>query len=58
MESIAIAFTTAQARVHINELLTKTQQQAEELQVQEEELRAANESWSRKRRACGRQRPS
>jgi CheY-like chemotaxis protein/HAMP domain-containing protein len=42
-ESIAIAFTTAQARARINELLAETQTQAEELQVQEEELRAANE---------------
>jgi tubulin-specific chaperone A len=42
-ESIAIAFITAQARAHIDELLTKTQQQAEELQAQEEELRVANE---------------
>jgi hypothetical protein len=42
-ESIAIAFRTAQARLRINDLLTQSQQQAEELQAQEEELRAANE---------------
>lgn len=43
LESVAIAFTTAQARHRVNELLAETQQQAEELQAQEEELRAANE---------------
>lgn len=43
MTNIAIAFTTAQARARINELLAETQQQAEELQAQEEELRVANE---------------
>ena len=43
LESVAVAFTTAQARARINQLLSKTQQQAEELRVQEEELRATNE---------------
>lgn len=43
LESIAVAFTTAQARRRVNELLEETQQQAEILQVQEQELRAANE---------------
>jgi GAF domain-containing protein len=43
MESIAIAFATAQARASVNELFVKTRQQAEELQTQEEELRAINE---------------
>jgi tubulin-specific chaperone A len=43
LESIAIAFITAQARSRVNELLAETQQQAEELQAQEEELRTANE---------------
>ncbi|GIK42396.1 MAG: hypothetical protein BroJett011_62290 [Chloroflexota bacterium] len=43
LESMAIAFVTAQARHRVNELLAETQQQAEELQAQEEELRAANE---------------
>jgi CheY-like chemotaxis protein/signal transduction histidine kinase/HAMP domain-containing protein len=43
LESIAIAFSTAQARKQVNELLTQTRQQAEELQAQEEELRATNE---------------
>ena len=43
LESVAIAFMTAQARTRVNELYTKTRQQAEELQAQEEELRATNE---------------
>jgi PAS domain S-box-containing protein len=43
LESIAIAFLTAQARRKVNELLTQTRTQAEELQAQEEELRATNE---------------
>jgi transcriptional regulator with GAF, ATPase, and Fis domain len=43
IENIAIAFNTAHARDKIDELLIKTQQQAEELQNQQEELRVANE---------------
>jgi GAF domain-containing protein/HAMP domain-containing protein len=43
MESVAIAFITAQARAHINALFAQTRQQAEEMQAQEEELRAINE---------------
>jgi PAS domain S-box-containing protein len=43
IESVAIAFMTAQARARVNELFSQTRQQAEELQSQEEELRAANE---------------
>jgi len=43
LESIAIAFNTAQARDRINELLSQTRQQAEELQAQGEALRVANE---------------
>lgn len=43
IESVAIAFMTAQARTRVNELLIETRQQAEELQAQEEELRASNE---------------
>jgi GAF domain-containing protein len=43
LDSIAIAFNTAQARARIDELLVETQQQAEELQVQGEELKVANE---------------
>ena len=42
-ESIAIAFFTARARARIDELLVQTQMQANELQAQEEELRAINE---------------
>ena len=43
MESIAVAFNTAMAREQIHELLLKTQEQAEALLSQEEELRATNE---------------
>ena len=43
LESVAIAFTTAQARSRVNELLAETRQQAAELQAQEEELRSTNE---------------
>jgi CheY-like chemotaxis protein/signal transduction histidine kinase len=43
LESVAIAFKTAQARQKVNQLLMQTRQQAEELQSQEEELRATNE---------------
>jgi GAF domain-containing protein len=43
LASIAVAFNTAQARTRIDELLAQTQQQAEDLQAQEEELRVANE---------------
>jgi PAS domain S-box-containing protein len=43
LESMAIAFMTAQARKRVNELYAQTRQQAEELQAQEEELRATNE---------------
>ncbi|MBN1994645.1 MAG: response regulator [Anaerolineae bacterium] len=43
LANIAIALNTAQARTRINELLAETQQQAEELQAQGEELRVANE---------------
>ena len=43
LDSIAITFSTAQARARIDELLAETQHQAEELQAQSEELRVANE---------------
>jgi len=43
IESVAIAFMTAQARARVNELFSQTRQQAQELQSQEEELRATNE---------------
>lgn len=43
LSNIAIAFNTAQARARIDELLVQTQNQAEELQAQGEELRVANE---------------
>jgi hypothetical protein len=41
--AVAVAFHSAQTRMRVNELLVRTQQQAEELQAQEEELRAINE---------------
>jgi GAF domain-containing protein len=41
--TVAVAFHSAQTRKRVNELLVRTQQQAEELQAQEEELRAINE---------------
>ncbi|MBN1178519.1 MAG: response regulator [Anaerolineae bacterium] len=43
LERIAVAFQTARARARIDELLEHTQQQAEELQIREESLRAVNE---------------
>ena len=42
-ENIGIAFLTGRTRERLEDILLKTQQQAEELQAQEEELRAANE---------------
>ena len=43
MGNIAITINTAQARTRIDELLSKTQSQAEDLQAQGEELRVINE---------------
>ena len=43
IESVAIAFISAQARARADELFSQTRRQAEELRSQEEELRAANE---------------
>jgi len=43
MENIAISFNAAQARQRLQTLLEETQQQAQALQVREEELRATNE---------------
>ena len=42
-ETLAIAIEVARARVVMRDLLTATQQQAERLSLQEEELRATNE---------------
>ncbi len=42
-ENIAVAFNTAQTRSKMQELLDATQQQAEELQIQQENLRVVNE---------------
>lgn len=44
--SIAIVFNTTLSRSRIDELLLETQQQAEALQAQEEELRATNDELS------------
>ncbi len=43
LESIAISFSTAQARTQINALLTQTQQQASELRIREGELKTINQ---------------
>lgn len=43
IESIGIAFSTAQARAQIDTLLQQTQQQAQELRIREAELRSINE---------------
>ncbi len=42
-ENVAIAINSARSRDKMRELLEKTQQQAEELQAQQEELRVTNE---------------
>lgn len=43
-EGIAVAFTTAQTRSRVDDLLAETRQQAEALRLREEELRALNEA--------------
>ncbi|MBN2006992.1 MAG: GAF domain-containing protein [Anaerolineae bacterium] len=43
MERIGVAFSTALARAQVDELLARTQQMAEELQAQSDELLVANE---------------
>ncbi|MFZ0929768.1 MAG: response regulator, partial [Syntrophobacteraceae bacterium] len=48
---IAIAFHTIQNQVRLKELLDETQRQAAQLQVQEEELRAANEELEEQTRS-------
>jgi len=48
LERIAVAFTSAQARAKIVQLLEETQAQSEELQVQQEELKTANEELQTK----------
>ncbi|NQT74828.1 MAG: response regulator [Chloroflexi bacterium] len=48
MESIAIAVNSAEARVKMQELLHYSQEQAEQLQFQEQELRTANEELTLK----------
>ncbi len=43
LDTISIAFNSAQIRAQVSELLEKTQLQSEELQSQQEELRTTNE---------------
>ncbi|KJU86825.1 signal transduction four helix bundle sensory module [Candidatus Magnetobacterium bavaricum] len=50
-QGIGIAFSVAQARDRMTDLLATTQAQSEELQVQQEELRASNEALSKQTRA-------
>jgi signal transduction histidine kinase/DNA-binding response OmpR family regulator len=50
-EAIAIAIRTARDRSKLEELLGKTQRQAEELQTQQEELRVTNEELEQQSRA-------
>jgi len=47
-ENIAIAFNAAQSRTKMKELLEETQRQAEELEVQQEELKQANDQLQEK----------
>ncbi|MCB0804844.1 MAG: response regulator, partial [Bacteroidales bacterium] len=51
LENIAIAINAALTRTELKVLLTKTQQQAEELQSQQEELRKANEDLEEQTKA-------
>nr|NQU93835.1 GAF domain-containing protein [Bacteroidota bacterium] len=50
-ESIAIGLNASKGRTELRKLLAKTQEQAEELQVQQEELRQANEELEEQTRA-------
>ena len=47
-ENVAIAFNAAQSRTKLKELLDETQQQAEELEAQQEELKQSNEELHEK----------
>lgn len=50
-ESIAIGLNASKGRTELKKLLSKTQQQAEELQVQQEELRQSNEELEEQTKA-------
>lgn len=50
-ESIAVSIHSAEARVKMQELLCKTLEQSEELQVQQEELRQSNEELEEQTKA-------
>jgi CheY-like chemotaxis protein/signal transduction histidine kinase/methyl-accepting chemotaxis protein len=51
LESIAIAINTTQSHAQVKKLLTQTQEQANELTVQQEELRQANEELEEQTKA-------
>lgn len=51
LDNIAIAINTIQAHTHVQRLLKQTQEQANELQVQQEELRQANEELEEQTKA-------
>jgi CheY-like chemotaxis protein/signal transduction histidine kinase/methyl-accepting chemotaxis protein len=51
LENIAISIASAQSRKHMAKLLSTTQEQAEELKVQQEELRQSNEELENQTKA-------
>jgi CheY-like chemotaxis protein len=51
IDGIAVAFTSAQSRLRLHSLLDRSQQQAEALQAQEEELRHANKELEEQARS-------
>jgi len=50
-QSVAIGLNTSRSRTELRKLLSRTQEQAEELQVQQEELRQANEELEEQTKA-------
>ncbi len=50
-ENISIAINSAKSRVKLHELLRQTQEQADELQTQQEELRVSNEEMEEQTKA-------
>jgi hypothetical protein len=50
LDTIAIAFNTAQDRARIDELLAQTRQQTEDLETQEETLEMQTENGSPRRK--------
>ncbi|WP_050409436.1 response regulator [Massilia sp. NR 4-1] len=55
-EALAIGFEVAMARVRLRQLLSNTEQQAEELRVQQEELQQSNEELEERAELLERQR--